>query len=103
MGIYEDRQIHTKTGFQTIKSQDSQFALHTNRTPFNKKNYVNQISLHMQQNHTPAQYTNLAYKEPIDIYSKGITQRAHTKLCEYSSRISKNGTREEIRYVEICT
>ena len=59
MGLYEDWQIHTKTCFQTIKSQDRQFALHTNRTSYNKKNYVNSIILHMQQNHTPAQYTNL--------------------------------------------
>ena len=59
MGLYEDWQIHTKTCFQTIKSQDSQFALHTNRTSYNKKNYVNSIFLYMQQNHTPAQYTNL--------------------------------------------
>ena len=100
MGVYEDRQIHTKTGFQPIKSQDSQFALHANRTTKNKNNYVSSIILHM-----PAQYTNLAckepiekyvdgvhvyitHKEPIDIYSKGITQRfsLHTimrKSLEY--------------------
>ena len=59
MGIYKDWQIHTKTCFQTIKSQDSQFALHTNRTSSNKMNYVNSIILRMQQNYTPAQYTNL--------------------------------------------
>ena len=59
MGIQEDWQIHAKNCFQTIKSQDSQFALQTDRTSSNKKNYVNSIILHMQQNHTPAQYTNL--------------------------------------------
>ena len=44
----------------------------------------------------------ITHKEPIDIYSKGITQTTYTKLCELSSRISDNGTREELRYVEIC-
>ena len=38
----------------------------------------------------------ITHKEPIDISSKGITQRAYTN-------ISKNGTRVEMRYVKICT
>ena len=41
MGIYEDWQIHTKTGFQPIKLQESQSGLHTNRTPSN--NYLYQF------------------------------------------------------------
>ena len=76
----------------------------------------------MQQNRTPVQYSNLAYKEPIEKYvdgvhvcisptrnsfigmcSKWITQKAHTKLRKHSSRIFKNGTRVETWYVEICT
>ena len=39
MGIYEDWQIHTKTGFRPIKLQESQSAPHTNRTPSNKWTY----------------------------------------------------------------
>ena len=35
MGIYEDRQIHTKTGFRPIKLQESRSGPHTNRTPSN--------------------------------------------------------------------
>ena len=37
MGIYEDRQIHTKTGFQPIKSQYSRSGLHTDRIPCNNE------------------------------------------------------------------
>ena len=37
LGIYKDQQIHTKTGFQTIKLQDSQFAFHANQMPSNRK------------------------------------------------------------------
>ena len=33
--VYEDMQIHTKTGFRPIKSQDSRSGLHTNRTSYN--------------------------------------------------------------------
>ena len=47
MGIYEDRQIHTKTGFRPIKSQDSRSGLHTNRTPYNNTyifQYISKIS-----------------------------------------------------------
>ena len=36
MGIYEDWQIHTKTGFRPIKLQESRSGPHTNRTPSNK-------------------------------------------------------------------
>ena len=32
MGIYEDWQIHTKTGFRPIKLQESRSGPHTNRT-----------------------------------------------------------------------
>ena len=39
MGIYEDRQIHTKTGFRPIKLQESRSGPHTNRTPSNNVNY----------------------------------------------------------------
>ena len=39
MGIYEDRQIHTKTGFRPIKLQESRSGPHTNRTPSNKYKY----------------------------------------------------------------
>ena len=39
MGIYEDRQIHTKTGFRPIKLQESQSGPHTNRTPSNNSEY----------------------------------------------------------------
>ena len=39
MGIYEDRQIHTKTGFRPIKLQESRSGPHTNRTPSNKGIY----------------------------------------------------------------
>ena len=35
MGIYEDWQIHTKTGFRPIKLQESRSGPHTNRTPSN--------------------------------------------------------------------
>ena len=35
MRIYEDRQIHTKTGFRPIKLQESRSGPHTNRTPSN--------------------------------------------------------------------
>ena len=35
IGIYEDRQIHTKTGFRPIKLQESRSGPHTNRTPSN--------------------------------------------------------------------
>ena len=38
MGIYEDRQIHTKTGFRPIKLQERRSGPHTN-TPFRKKDY----------------------------------------------------------------
>ena len=74
-----------------------------------EKNYVNSIILHMQQNRSPVQYRNLAYKEPTEKYVDGVhlcispTRNLYTKLCEHSSRISKNGTRVETRYVEICT
>ena len=46
---------------------------------------------------------HITHKELIDVCSKRMTQRAYTKLCDHSSRISKNGTRVETRYVEICT
>ena len=39
MGIYEDRQIHTKTGFRPIKLQESRSGPYTNRTPSNNKIY----------------------------------------------------------------
>ena len=39
MGIYEDRQIHTKTGFRPIKLQESRSGPHTDRTPSNNGNY----------------------------------------------------------------
>ena len=39
MGIYEDRQIHTKTGFRPIKLQESRSGPHTNRTPSNNVKY----------------------------------------------------------------
>ena len=35
MGIYEDRQFHTKTGFRPVKLQESRSGPHTNRTPSN--------------------------------------------------------------------
>ena len=40
MGIYEDQQIHTKTGFRPIKLQESQSDPHTNRTPSNNLDYL---------------------------------------------------------------
>ena len=40
MGIYEDRQICTKTGFRPIKLQESQPCLHTNRTLYNNNIYL---------------------------------------------------------------
>ena len=43
MGIYEDRQIHTKTGFRPIKLQESRSGPHTNRTPSNKVTYCRAI------------------------------------------------------------
>ena len=39
MGIYEDRQIYTKTGFRPIKLQESRSGPHTDRTPSNNKSY----------------------------------------------------------------
>ena len=33
MGIYEDWQIHSKTGFRPIELQESRSGPHTNRTP----------------------------------------------------------------------
>ena len=39
MGIYEDRQIHTKTGFRPIKLQESRSGPHTNRTPSDNLKY----------------------------------------------------------------
>ena len=39
MGIYEDRQIHTKASFRPIKLQESQSGPHTNQTPSNKQVY----------------------------------------------------------------
>ena len=52
MGIYEDEQIHTKTGFRPIKLQESQSDPHTNRTPSNNPNYhqylYSPIHLHFQ-------------------------------------------------------
>ena len=39
MGIYEDWQIHTKTGFRPIKLQESRSDPHTNRTPSNERIY----------------------------------------------------------------
>ena len=41
MGIYEDRQIHTKTGFRPIKLQERRSGPHTNRTPSNKGEILN--------------------------------------------------------------
>ena len=35
MGIYEDRQIHNKTGSRPIKLQGSKSVPHTNRMPYN--------------------------------------------------------------------
>ena len=40
MGIYEDRQIHTKTGFRPIKLQESRSGPHTNRTLSNNNNLL---------------------------------------------------------------
>ena len=42
MGIYEDRQIHTKTGFQPIKLQGSQSDPHTNRMLYNNSEISSQ-------------------------------------------------------------
>ena len=39
MGIYEDRQIHTKTGFRPIKFLESRSGPHTNRTSSNILTY----------------------------------------------------------------
>ena len=39
MGIYEDWQIHTKTGFRPIKPQESRSGPHTNRTLYNNIAY----------------------------------------------------------------
>ena len=39
MGIYDNWQIHTKTGFRPIKLQESQSGPHTNRTPSNNGLY----------------------------------------------------------------
>ena len=39
MGIYEDRQIHTKTGFRPIKLQESRSDPHTDRTASNNVKY----------------------------------------------------------------
>ena len=39
MGIYEDRQIHTKTGFRPIKLQESRSGPCTNQMPSNKVKY----------------------------------------------------------------
>ena len=39
MRIYQDRQIHTETGSQPIKSQGSQSGPHTNPMPFNNVYY----------------------------------------------------------------
>ena len=39
MGIYEDWQIHTRTGFRPIKLQESRSGPHANRTPSNKGAY----------------------------------------------------------------
>ena len=36
MGIYEGRQIHSKTVSRPVKSQDSRSGPHTNRMPCNK-------------------------------------------------------------------
>ena len=107
MGIYEDWQIHTKTCFQTIKSQDSQFALHTDRTSSNEKNYVNSIILHKQQNHRPAQYTNLQRNLQSNMlmeftyvyYTQGTYRQNSNKgiTQNYADMV-----RVEIQYVEIC-
>ena len=39
MGIYEDWQIHTKTGFRPIKLQESRSGPHTDRMPSNNADY----------------------------------------------------------------
>ena len=39
MGIYEDWQIHTETGFRPIKLRESRSGPHTNRTPSNNDDY----------------------------------------------------------------
>ena len=39
MGIYEDWQIHTKTGFRPIKLQESRSGPHANRMPSNNRDY----------------------------------------------------------------
>ena len=43
MGIYEDRQIHTKTGFRPIKLQESRSGPHTNRMPSNYLLFTNWV------------------------------------------------------------
>ena len=45
MGIYKDRQIHTKTSSRPIKWQDSQSGPHNNRMPLNNNEYYNYLSL----------------------------------------------------------
>ena len=54
MGIYEGRQIHTKTGFRPIKLQGRRSGPHTNRTRYNnnrkccKKKYFSDKLLEMK-------------------------------------------------------
>ena len=52
MGIYEDRQIHTKTGFRPIKLQESRSGPHTNRMPSNNNGLLTGSEGHTEKYRT---------------------------------------------------
>ena len=60
MGIHEDRQIHTKTGFRPIKLQGRLSGAHTNRTPCNNSDYRVTRSVLEIRSSTPFVWPELA-------------------------------------------